>query len=518
MAGSTRSSAPRSRRGSAHGRSPPHAPSCESCQPRSGPTRRSSERRSSRSSPSSRTRRASWPGRFHASASRARHHDRSRAPQPARPRGNCRTVSGLPRRCSLRGRYGRFLRWNAFRTMRRTTRMGMRKLAAIVGMATMVVAACGGGAATSAPSAGGASVAPSAGASSSAAAGGDCTVGVSWNNFQQPRWAAHDQPNIKDTVEAGGGTYIDADANLSNEQQLTDVDTLISKGAKVLILLAQDNKAILPALQKAKDAGIPVIAYDRLIEDPDILYITFDNVLVGKAEAQAILDKVPTGNYVLIKGDPGDPNAATFLPQGWDEAGLKDKVASGDIKILNGPDGTFTDAWKTEKAQSNMEAIIDEAVADGTKIDAILAENDSTALGVVGALTAKSYGFPPLSGQDGDPANLNNVALGKQYVDVFKQANELGKAAGAAALKLCEDPKNMALTLPDGLLDTSVAPTAGLAAKAFTTPGGTSVQSFILQPTPLTAENLQVAVDAGQISKEDLCKGVDAATAPPACK
>ena len=81
-----------------------------------------------------------------------------------------------------------------------------------------------------------------------------------------------------------------------------------------------------------------------------------------------------------------------------------------------------------------MEAIIDKAVADGTKIDAILAENDSTALGVVGALTAKNYGFPPLSGQDGDPANLNNVALGKQYVDVWKNGNELGKAAGAAAL------------------------------------------------------------------------------------
>jgi D-xylose transport system substrate-binding protein len=165
-----------------------------------------------------------------------------------------------------------------------------------------------------------------------------------------------------------------------------------------------------------------------------------------------------------------------------------------------------------------MEAIIDKAVADGTKIDAILAENDSTALGVVGALTSKSYGFPPLSGQDGDPANLNNVALGKQYVDVFKNANELGKTAGAAALQLCADPKNLALTLPDGLVDPSVAPTAGLTAKDFTTPGGTTVKSFILQPTPLTAETLQVAVDAGQITKADLCKGVDAATAPAACK
>jgi D-xylose transport system substrate-binding protein len=384
--------------------------------------------------------------------------------------------------------------------------MSIRRLAVLTAAAAVILAAC-----TSTP---GASTAASAGAS----AGKPCTVGVSWNNFQQPRWAAHDEPNLKSTVEAGGGKYISADANLSSEQQLTDVDTLISKGANVLVLLAQDNKAILPALKKAKDAGIPVIAYDRLIEDPSILYLTFDNVLVGKAEADAILKKVPKGNYVLITGDPGDPNASTFLPQGWDQAGLKDKVASGDIVLLNGPKGTATDAWKTEKAQANMEAIIDKAVADGKKIDAILAENDSTALGVVAALTAKSYGFPPLSGQDGDPANLNNVALGKQYVDVFKNANELGKAAGAAALALCNGTAMADLKLPDSLLDPTVAPAAGLSAKDFTTPNGTVVKSFILQPTPLTADTLQTAIDAKQISKADLCKGVDAATAPAACK
>ena len=378
--------------------------------------------------------------------------------------------------------------------------MFLRKMAVLTAVAAIGLAACSSG--------GGATKAPTA----------SCTVGVSWNNFQQPRWAAHDEPNLKKTVEDGGGKYISADANLSTEQQLTDVDTLISKGAKVLILLAQDNKAILPALKKASDAGVPVIAYDRLIEDPGILYITFDNVLVGKAEADAIIAKVPKGNYVLIKGDPGDPNASTFLPQGWDQAGLKDKVASGDIVLLNGPDGTFTDAWKTEKAQSNMEAIIDKAVADGKKIDAILAENDSTALGVVGALTAKSYGYPPLSGQDGDPANLNNVALGKQYVDVFKNANELGKATGAAALALCAGTKMADLKLPAGLVAADVAPTAGLAAQDFKTPGGITVKSFILQPTPLTADTLQKAIDAGQISKADLCKGVDAATGPAACK
>jgi D-xylose transport system substrate-binding protein len=353
-----------------------------------------------------------------------------------------------------------------------------------------------------------------------------CTVGVSWNNFQQPRWAAHDQPNIKSTVEAGGGTYIDADANLSNEQQATDIATLISKGAKVLIVLAQDTTAVLPSIKAAHDANIPVIAYDRLIEDPAVLYITFDNVGVGKDEASAVLAKVPPGtsaapsNYVLIKGDPGDPNAATFLPSGWDAAGLKAAVTAGTIKILNGPDGTFTTAWKTETAQSNMEAIIDKAVSDGTPINAILAENDSTALGVVGALTAKSYGFPPLSGQDGDPANLNNVALGKQYVDVWKNANELGKAAGAAALALCAGGNMASLTLQTGLIDPTVAPVAGLTAQPFTTPGNNTVSSFILQPTPLTADNLQLAVAGGQITKDALCKGVDAtsATAPAACK
>jgi D-xylose transport system substrate-binding protein len=237
-------------------------------------------------------------------------------------------------------------------------------------------------------------------------------------------------------------------------------------------------------------------------------------VAVGEAEAKAILAKVPEGNYVLIKGDPGDPNASTFLPQGWDDAGLKTKVDAKEITILA---DQFTPAWKTETAQSNMEAIIDKAVADGNKIDAILAENDSTALGVAAALTAKSYGYPPLSGQDGDEANLQNVAAGIQYVDVWKNANELGKAAGAAALELCKGTAMASLTLPDGLVEASVAPAAGLAAQPFTTPDGNTVSSFILQPTPLTAENLNLAVDGGWITKEKLCEKVTA-TPPAACQ
>jgi D-xylose transport system substrate-binding protein len=409
-----------------------------------------------------------------------------------------------------------------------------RRIGLLVATLAIVASACSsGGTATTAPqSEAPASEAPSSEApapSGSAAAGGDCTVGVSWNNFQQPRWAAHDEPGIRDTVVAGGGEYISADANLSTEQQLTDVTTMLGQGADVLIILAQDPSVIGPAVQAAKDANVPVIGYDRLIEDPDVLYITFDNIGVGRLEAEAILAAVPTGNYVLIKGDPGDPNASTFLPQGWDDAGLKTKVDAGEITILNGPEGgagewpkdygTYTEAWATETAQANMEAIIDKAVADGDVINAVLAENDSTALGVAAALVGKNYDpYPPVSGQDGDPANLNNVAKGLQYVDVWKNANELGKAAGAAALALCAGGDPASLTLQDGLILEDVAPEAGLTSTTFETPGGNTVNSFILRPTPLTAENLQLAIDGGQVTKEQLCAGVDAASAPPACQ
>src|SRR4029079_15129849 len=171
------------------------------------------------------------------------------------------------------------------------------------------------------------------GAAGSGPASG-CIVGVSWNNYQQPRWAKADEPAMKKAIEDAGGQYIRADANLKMEQQLTDIDTMIGKGAKVLIILAQDTKLILRAVEKAKDANIPHTAYDRLIEDPPALYLTFDNKQVGKLEAEAIMKAKPKGNYAVIKGNAGDPNS-NFLREGMTEAGLPAKDATGgDIKIV----------------------------------------------------------------------------------------------------------------------------------------------------------------------------------------
>ncbi len=340
-----------------------------------------------------------------------------------------------------------------------------------------------------------------------------CSVGFSGNNFEQPRWAANDLPNMEQVVVDGGGTFQFFDARLDSAQQQTDVETIINGGADVLVLLAQNQDAAVAAIEVANNAGVPVIAYDRLIEDPGVLYITFDNIGVGRAQAEAILEAVPEGNYVLIKGDPGDANASTFLPLGWDQAGLADKVESGEITILA---DQFTDGWKTETAQNNMEAIIDAANADGVEIDAILAENDSTALGVVGALIAKGLDPIPLSGQDGDTGNLQNVAAGWQYVDVWKDSNQLGKVAGAAALALCEGVAMGEITIPDGLIPDSVVPTAGAQASDFETPGGNVVKSIILQPTPVTQDDLDLVIDGGWITKDVLCAQADGAPNPAA--
>ena len=130
-------------------------------------------------------------------------------------------------------------------------------------------------------------------------AGDGLTVGVSWNNFQEERWAKSDEPAIRAVLDAAGVEYISTDAGSSAEQQLTDIEDLITRGADVLIILAQDGTAVLPGVQSALDQGIPVIAYDRLIEDDGAFYITFDNVEVGRMQARVILDLVPEGNYEI---------------------------------------------------------------------------------------------------------------------------------------------------------------------------------------------------------------------------
>ncbi|MBR9763960.1 MAG: substrate-binding domain-containing protein, partial [Rhodobacteraceae bacterium] len=178
------------------------------------------------------------------------------------------------------------------------------------------------------------------------------TVGVSWSNFQEERWKT-DEAAIVAALEAAGADYISADAQSSSSKQLSDVESLVAQGADVLVILAQDTQAIIPAVEAAANEGIPVIAYDRLIEDSRAFYLTFDNVEVGRMQARAVFEAQPTGNYVMIKGSPTDPNA-DFLRGGQQEV-LQAAIDAGDITIV---DEAYTDVWLPANAQRNMEQIL----------------------------------------------------------------------------------------------------------------------------------------------------------------
>lgn len=370
-----------------------------------------------------------------------------------------------------------------------------KRLLAMATVTVLVFAACNNNTGTATQKPGG-----------TTAAGG-CLVGVSWNNYTQERWAKADEPNIKKVVEAAGGSYTRTDAKDNSETQLADVDNLIAQGAKVLIILAKDANAIKPAIAKAKAAGIPVIGYDRLIEDADVFYITFDNKRVGTIIAQEVMKVAPTGNYVIIKGDKGDANAE-FLRSGMTEAGIPalDATNAAGIKVVFEQN---TANWDTAGARTNMDAAL---AASSNDVDAVLSENDGMATGVIAALEAVGLKIP-VGGQDGDKAALNRVALGTQTVSVWKNANDLGTVAGSVAMQLCKGTKGDAITAPDGL-STSAAPTSKASVK-FTTPGGNSVNSITLNPTPITKANLAEVIDAGWVTKADVCAGVAAGAAAP---
>ncbi len=361
--------------------------------------------------------------------------------------------------------------------------MKVRRIASAAIVAGLVLAACG----SDDDSSSSGTDAPSGDATAESGGGGDCVVGVSWNNYQEERWAKWDEPALQAAIEAGGGSYVSNDAKSSAETQASNVENLISQGANVVVILAQDGTAIVPSVQAAVAEGVPVVAYDRLIEDPGVLYLTFDNEKVGEMQAQAIFDQVPSGNYVIIKGNSADANA-DFL-RGGAEKVIGDAVAAGDITIVG---ESYTDNWDPANAQASMEQYL---TAESNDIQAVIAQNDGMAGGVIAALDAQGLaGQVPVSGQDGEQAALNRVALGTQTVDVWKDARELGTAAGNAAIALCANPDPASV---DG-----TAP--------FTTPGGVDVNAIFLTPIPVTQDNLDVVVDAGWISQEDLCAGVEA--------
>ena len=259
-------------------------------------------------------------------------------------------------------------------------------------------------------------------------------IGVAMPTKDLQRWN-QDGSNMEAELKAAGYEVDLQYASNDIQTQVSQIENMISNGCKLLVIASIDGDSLGTVLAQAKDAGIPVIAYDRLIMNSDAVtyYATFDNYMVGTKQGEYIEDALDLKNadgpfnLEIFTGDPGDNNARFFYGGAVDV--LQPYIDSGKLVVQSGAvefEKVATAAWSTETAQSRMDAIIASYYADGTKLDAVLCSNDSTALGVENALVAAYTGeWPIVTGQDCDIANVKNMIAGKQSMSIFKDTRTL---------------------------------------------------------------------------------------------
>ena len=265
-------------------------------------------------------------------------------------------------------------------------------------------------------------------------ASGGGKVGVAMPTKDLQRWN-QDGENMQKQLEAAGYEVDLQYASNDIATQVNQIENMISSGAQVLVIASIDGDSLGTVLEQAKEQGIQVIAYDRLIMNSDAVsyYATFDNYTVGTKQGEYIRDQLDLDNaegpfnIECFTGDPGDNNARFFYGGAYDV--LKKYIDDGKLVVKSGQ-VDFADVatadWATEKAQSRMDAIISANYADGTKLDAVLCSNDSTALGVTNSLEANYTGdWPIITGQDCDVANVKNMIAGKQSMSIFKDTRDL---------------------------------------------------------------------------------------------
>jgi len=308
-----------------------------------------------------------------------------------------------------------------------------------VAMVASLLVGCGSAAADSSATATD-DAAPAAEASDEAAPAADTAssggkkVGVSMPTKDLQRWN-QDGSNMESELKAAGYEVDLQFASNDVQTQLSQIENMISSKCDVLVIAAIEGSSLGEALDMAKDAGIPVIAYDRLLMDSDAVsyYATFDNYMVGTVQGTYIKDTLDLDNaegpfnLEITAGDPGDNNAGFFFNGAYDV--LKPYIDSGKLNVVSGQK-TFeecaTPTWATETAQSRAENILSSFYADGTNVDVWLCSNDSTALGVENALAANYNGkYPIITGQDCDIENTKNMIAGKQSMSVFKDTRTL---------------------------------------------------------------------------------------------
>ena len=395
-----------------------------------------------------------------------------------------------------------------------------RKLISVLlcsAMAATLLAGCGGSesdssseggaAANSASTTSESTDANSTSTSSNSGAEGGGKVGISMPTQSLERWN-RDGSYLDEQFQAAGYETIVTYSDNDSSRQVNDIQNMLAEDVDLLIVAAIDGAALNTAMDEAADAGVPVIAYDRLIlNDAVSYYVSFDNYSVGTLQGEYIVDALDlenagdkTYNIELTAGDPADNNAPYFFNGAMDV--LQPYIDAGTLVVPSGQtdfDTVATAQWNTDTALERAQNILASYYADGTQLDAWLCSNDSTALGVSQALTSDYAGSNTVivTGQDGDEANLKNIVDGIQSMTVYKNVSDESIATLALAKAI----------LAGDTIDASLADSLGVECSYndtdYETSDGNPCPSFLLVPTVITKDNLQDLVDTGLYTMGD---------------
>ena len=296
-------------------------------------------------------------------------------------------------------------------------------------------------------------------------------IGFSMDTLKEERWQ-HDRDMFTARAQELGADVLVQSANSDDVRQLKDVEALISNRVDALVIVPHDGAAMAKAVQMAHDAGIPVLAYDRLITGCDLdLYVAFDNLRVGELQAQYLIDTFHGRKFrvVRIYGAKTDHNALMFK-EGQDKV-LAPFIANGSVEVVH---EDWADDWRPENAKKITNAAITKA---GKNIDAVLVSNDGTAGGVIQALLEEGLaGQIIVTGQDADLAACQRIARGTQAMTIYKPLKNLTLTAAELAVKLARHQPVIAHDVIDN--------------------GQVKVPAVLLTVVTVTKENLESTVIA----------------------
>lgn len=274
-------------------------------------------------------------------------------------------------------------------------------------------------------------------------------IGLSLDTLKEARWQADRDMFVRRAEELGASVQVLA-ANGDDTVQISDVEKLITSGVDVLVIVPHDGTAMAKAVRLAHEAGIPVIAYDRIIRDSDLdLYVSFDNVRVGELQARFVAENLRggRGRIVRIYGAKTDNNASLF--KAGQDSVIDPLARSGAIEVLH---EDWAEDWKPENAKRIVNAAI---TAKGSRIDAVLASNDGTAGGAIQALSEEGLaGKVLVTGQDADLVALQRIAAGTQAMTIYKPLHTLAQGAAELAVKMATGKPVVARhTVNNGAID-----------------------------------------------------------------